>query len=152
MRAIAVNPMANPVRSRRSKAPGSICRNIEPGCCRRTVKLHAEIMNNPRLATLHQIFRPMFVNVAIGSVAAPRGAARFGITSFTKSSLADVCMAHPIRRSVLGDNYFRQIQWLGAARFWCHLSDTFESNGYWRPQSTAEASHGRVPGRRGYGD
>ena len=152
MRAIAVNPMANPVRSRRSNSPGNICRNVEPGCCRRTVKLHAEIMNNPRLAISIRYSGQCFVNVAIASVAARAGAARFGITPFTNSSLTVDCIAHRIRRSVSGDNYFRQVQWLVVVSAWCHLSDTFESNEYWRTQSTAEASTGRVPGRRCYGN
>src|SRR5207244_10521992 len=41
-------PIAIPVRARRTKALGTIWRAIEPGCCSRTVKLHADTMNKPR--------------------------------------------------------------------------------------------------------
>src|SRR5215470_12609531 len=48
MIAIAVAPMATPVRRRRTNSLGSICRIAEAGCCSKTAKLHADTMNSPR--------------------------------------------------------------------------------------------------------
>src|SRR4029077_5709016 len=45
IRAIAVSPIAIPVRLRRRRVLGIICRTIEPGCCSSAVKLHADTMN-----------------------------------------------------------------------------------------------------------
>jgi len=77
MSAIAVSPIAMPVRSRRTNALGNICRIAEPGCCSRTVKLHADTMNSPRQAASIRYSGQCFVAAEIARANQVRYAVRF---------------------------------------------------------------------------
>src|ERR1051325_6077765 len=107
---MALRPIAKSVRARRKKELGIACRKTEAGCCKSTVKLHAETMKRPRhAASIKYSGQWLFRNdsalgeatVVVNGVSASATGSRFS------PSLTVLCIAHRIRRYVISDKFSR---------------------------------------------
>src|SRR5215468_5870405 len=83
MRAMAVRPIANPVKARRANGLGRACRKADVGCCKRTVKLHADTMNSPRHAASIRYSGQCFVSAATACLRH----SRFGLVNTTEARI-----------------------------------------------------------------